>query len=336
MASPTSTTEPVASESLELPRDAGGYWSLEGMVRGKRLAVVEYYPKAASAEERRTKRARLGLLDLQTTHIELVGELEPGEQAAQNANDGRYLAWTEAGVPGVKDTAWKLYAEEIGAGGRWLVASGASPALSVKPYGSAIAVDSRRLVYADENRDGSGTTLKLVDLQSHASKNVATAGGGAAVLSVALNGPLVTWVAATSGPGGTDRTLHLLNLTSGVEQELAQGFTSVVIGESGLVTAGQSVELLKPGASSAVPIASTPQGSFDVQVIGAYTTWIDLSRHRPMIAALTNATTNPSLLADEYAGRMFTDGARVYWMAAPELDKGGPATHLYVRWRDIP
>lgn len=335
-ARPTGTTEPAASNSVELPRDSQGYWSLEGVIRGKRLAVVEYYPNAASAEERRTKQARLGLLDLQTTQVEVIGELQPGEQVAQNANDGRFLGWTEAGVPGVKDMAWKLYAEEPGVGDRWLVASGGSSTLTVKPYGSALSVDGGRLVYASENSDGSGTTLKLVDLQSHDSKDVATASGGAAVISVALNGSSLGWVSAASGPGGTVRTLHLLNMASGVEKELGQDFTSVAIGEPGLVAAGQSVELFKPGSSSAIPIGSASQGSFDVQVIGASTAWIDLSRHRPMVASLTDATPKPSLVADEYAGRLFTNGDKVYWMAAPDLDKGAPATHLYVRWRDIP
>ena len=331
----TITTEAPAANSIELPRDNNGYWSLEGIISGKHVAVVQYYPNALSPEERRSKQAGLGLFDLQTKRVQDLVQLGPGEQSAQNANDGKFLAWTEAGVPGVKDTAWKLYAEELEFGGRWLVASGSSPALSVKPYGSALSIDGGRLVYASENRDGSGTTLKLVDLQSHASKDVAAASGGAAVISVALHGSLLAWVSATGETAATTRTLHSVDLATGAVSELGRDFTSTAIGGPGVVAAGQSVEVFNPGSPSPTVIASTPQGVFDVKTVDGYAAWIDVSRHRAMMASLTDASVKPSMLADEYAGRLFADGTRVYWMAAPELDKGGPATHLYVRWRDL-
>ncbi len=342
---PTPTATLLTPAQTEMPRDEGGSWTPRGLIAGSDQLLVHYGPRAASREERRQESGRVGLMPLAGGPIRELHTTAPGDQIGTRANDGRYLAWVEVGVFGVKPLDWRLFAVDTADpdGKAREVDFGGQPDEWGSAEGPPIALSGGRLAYARYVAEGSDwrNELVLVDLASGSAKTVSTGSVSTDghITAVVIDGDTLIWARRKFAPSPQEQRqgtwLHELSLSTGAETRSdVQESLFEIASEGGTLVATTAGRVLmrRPGGKFE-NIFYSPSIPMGLAVAGGRAYWVDTGTNRPVFARL--AAPAPTEFDTAYTLLVFTDGKTLTWGTRAEIVAGQPARH-FIKWMPVP
>lgn len=334
-ASSSPAGELPSPRSLKLPRDSSGFWFALDVV-GPDHALVQYFPDAASAAERRTQRARLAFISLQTGQIEEFRELDPGEQVGETANDGRFVVWTELGVFGVREARWKLWALDRQTGRLWTIDEDQGLEAARPLYGIPVSVRNGMLVYARlvSSEASRSFEIQMVSLADGVQRRIAAVDGTTQLIpSVALVNADVLWVVRTPTAGRPSDAMLMLTPVTGAPGEtlLSSGYSGRIAAGAGAIIASWSsgVWAGNPGTplKQVVPLGTASY----VGITEQHFLWVDQAAHRAYVKRASGGA--EILVSETYTQNVLVNDSVALWVTTPALDTaGGVGVDHYILW----
>ena len=334
-ASSSPAGELPSPRSLKLPRDSSGFWFALDVV-GPDHALVQYFPDAASAAERRTQRARLAFISLQTGQIEEFRELDPGEQVGETANDGRFVVWTELGVFGVREARWKLWALDRQTGRLWTIDEDQGLEAARPLYGIPVSVRNGTLVYARlvSSEASRSFEIQMVSLADGVQRRIAAVDGTTQLIpSVALVNADVLWVVRTPTAGRPSDAMLMLTPVTGAPGEtlLSSGYSGRIAAGAGAIIASWSsgVWAGNPGTplKQVVPLGTASY----VGITEQHFLWVDQAAHRAYVKRASGGA--EILVSETYTQNVLVNDSVALWVTTPALDTaGGVGVDHYILW----
>ena len=290
---------------------------------------MEYLPNSATPQERLAQSAKLGSLDIHSGQISEWKTLQPGDQVAGFASDGRWAAWVEAGVPGVKDTRWRVLARDLQSGATSVVDS--LPATVDVPtvgYGTPIAVDDGRLAFSRVGADSAGEfeEVVVVDLATSTAAVIHRDSIPQRAVRFSLSGDRLLVVRAASG--AANQLLEFDLGTPAAAPKVTENVADAVVASDAIFMskAGGGLELDQAGQTLAIS-SNTSMAAF-LGIVNGNAVWVDTQSHRGFFAG---ADRKAKQITDDYTAGLWANDHTLAWETAPHLESGG-AAQLILYW----